>query len=93
MAVETFQDNDILAIWNEIFGMDKYSLRITEIQANYPQDRSLEILYPDINSVNTDFAMYLFDKPDRCIRLGQKAIKNLFNALPTIFHNVMVART
>ncbi len=77
MAVETFQENEILAIWNEIFSSDKYSLRIAEIQANYPMDRSLEVPYEDINSINTDFAMYLFDKPDRCLRLGRKAIKAL----------------
>ena len=77
MAVETFQDNEILAIWNEIFSADKYSLRISEIQANYPQDRSLYVPYGDIDSTNTDFAMYLFDNPDRCIRLGRKAIKSL----------------
>ena len=77
MAVETFQDNEILSIWNEIFSSEKYSLRIAEIEDNYPQDRSLVVPYPDINSANTDFAMYLFDKPDRCLRLGRKAIKNL----------------
>ena len=77
MVVETFQDNEILEIWDEIFSSDKYSLRIAEIQANYPQDRSIEIPYQDINSTNTDFAMFLFDNPDRCLRIGKKSIKNL----------------
>ena len=75
MAVETFEDNEILEIWNEIFSADEYSLRISEIEANYPQDRSLVVAYPDINSVNTDFAMYFLEKPDRCLRLGRKAIR------------------
>ena len=77
MAVETFQDNEIQEIWNNIFSDDGYSLRITEIQANYPQDRSLVVTYSDINKVNTDFAMYLLEKPDRCLRLGRKVIRNL----------------
>ena len=77
MAVETFQDNEILAIWNEIFSADKYSLRIAEIQANYPLDRSIEVPYADIDMANSDFAMYLFEKPDRCLRIGRKAIKSL----------------
>ena len=80
MALETFQENEILEIWNEIFSSDKYSLRIAEIQANYPQDRSLTIPFDDINDVNTDFAMYLFDYPDKCLKLGKKAIKNLLPA-------------
>ena len=78
MAAETFQDNEILAIWNEIFSDDKYSIMLAEIEANYPQKRSLEVDYTDIDTVNTDFAMYLFDKPDRCLTLGRNAIKNLF---------------
>ena len=77
MAVETFQDNEILAIWNEIFSADKYSLRIAEIQANYPLDRSIEVPYADIDMANSDFAMYLFEQPDRCLRIGRKAIRNL----------------
>ena len=77
MAVETFQDNEILAIWNEIFSADKYSLRIAEIQANYPLDRSIEVPYSDIDMANSDFAMYLFEQPDRCLRIGRKAIRNL----------------
>ncbi len=36
MAVETFQDNEILEIWNDVFSIDEYALRIVEIQANYP---------------------------------------------------------
>ena len=77
MAVETFQDNEILEIWNEIFSRDEYSLRITEIQANYPHDRSMVVTYHDIDTTNTDFAMYLMEKPDRCLRLGRKAIASL----------------
>ena len=77
MAVETFQDKEILAIWNEIFSDDDYSLRISEIQANYPQERSLYVPYSDINKVNTDFAMYIFNNPDRCLKIGREAIRNL----------------
>ena len=80
MVLETFQENEILEIWDEIFSSDRYSLRIAEIQANYPQDRSIEIPYNDINEVNTDFAMYLFDNPDKCLRLGKKSIKNMMPA-------------
>ena len=77
MAGETFQDNEILEIWNDVFSINEYALRIVEIQANYPQDRSLTVLYSEIDQINPDFAMYLLDKPDRCLRLGKKAIKNL----------------
>lgn len=75
MAINNFQDNEILEIWNEILLKDEHSIRIAEIQSNYPQDRSLLIPYSDIDAANTDFAMYLLSKPDRCLRIGKKAVK------------------
>ena len=77
MAVSSFQDNEIIGIWNEVFDSEVHALRIAEIQANYPQDRSLLIPYGDIDAVNPDFAMYLLDRPDRCLTLGKKTLKSL----------------
>lgn len=75
MAIDNFQDSEITAIWNEIFGKDEYAIRIAEIQTNYPQDKSLLVSYGDIDAINPDFAMYLLDKPDRCLDIGKKTLK------------------
>lgn len=73
----SFQDNDVRAIWEEVFDLDAYRPKITEIHDRYPDEKSLNIQYNDIDGVNPDFAMYLLDKPDRCIRIGEDVLKGL----------------
>lgn len=76
MAVSNFDEKEISAIWNEVFSSDAYRLRLAEIQANYPQDRSLFVPYSDLDTVNPDFGMYLLGKPDKCLRIGKKTLKS-----------------
>lgn len=78
MTMTAFQDSEILAIWDEIFSSDAYRLRVAEIESGYPQERSVFVKYPDIDLCNTDFAMFLLDKPDRCLKLGKQSLKSMF---------------
>lgn len=80
MPGNSFQDSEVTAIWDEVFSRDTYRIRIAEVQANYPQDRSIVVPYDDIDSVNPDFAMYLLDKPDRCLKLGRRSLKTAMSA-------------
>ncbi len=75
-----FQDNEITAVWEEIFGGDSYRLRIAEIQDNYPDEKSLYVPYSDIDACNTDLAMFMLGKPDRCLNLGEKALRGMLPA-------------
>lgn len=74
MAVN-FQDSEISLAWEEIFSKDKYRLMFADIAASYPEKKSLYVPYEDIDSYNTDFAMYLLDHPDRCLSRGREAAK------------------
>lgn len=76
----TFQDSDIQAIWDELFNTDHYHQKIAEIQDNYPDEKSLFILYSDLDACNPDFAMFLLDKPDRCLNIGEKALRSALSA-------------
>lgn len=76
MTVTTFQDEDILKFWDDILSGDTYRLKLAEIQDNYQDKKSLYVPYTDIDYYNSDFAIYLLNKPDRCIRLGEKAIRS-----------------
>ena len=76
MTVTTFQDEDILKFWDDILSSDTYRLKLAEIQDNYQDKKSLYVPYTDIDYYNSDFAIYLLNKPDRCIRLGEKAIRS-----------------
>ena len=71
----SFQDDDILKIWEGIFSNDDYRLKIADLAANYLEKKSVYVPYPDIDAYNPDFATYILEKPDRCIRLGEKVIR------------------
>lgn len=79
MAVR-FQDNEVVAGWEEILGRDDYRLHVAEVQAHYPDRKSVFVKYSDIDSFNPDLAMYILNYPDRCLELGQKALSNILPA-------------
>ena len=72
----SFQDNEVLAGWEEILSKDSYRLMMAEIADNYPDRKSLVVPYDDIDSYNTDLAMFILDNPDKALSLGQKAVRN-----------------
>ncbi|MDR2698929.1 MAG: minichromosome maintenance protein MCM [Candidatus Methanoplasma sp.] len=74
MAV-SFQDSEITAGWEEILGKDKYRLMFADIAASYPEKRSIYVPYEDIDSYNTDLAMYFLDNPDKCLNKGKDVVK------------------
>lgn len=74
-----FQDKDIAAAWEEILGKDKYRLMIADVAANYPDKKSIFVSYRDIEAMNIDFAMFVLENPDLCIRKGREAVRS---ALP-----------
>ncbi|MDR2846523.1 MAG: minichromosome maintenance protein MCM [Candidatus Methanoplasma sp.] len=70
-----FQDNEVLAGWEDILGKNKYRLMLAEIIASYPDKRSLNVDYEDIDAFNTDLAMFFLENPDRCLEKGRETIK------------------
>lgn len=74
-----FQEQDIIAAWEDILGKDKYRLMIADVAANYPDKRSVFVSYKDIEAVNIDFAMYVLEFPDQCLKKGREYIRS---ALP-----------
>ena len=76
MAVN-FQDSEIELAWSEVFSKDEYRIAIAEIANKYPQPKSLNVDYADINSYNVDFAMFILENPDRCLDLARKTVLSL----------------
>lgn len=76
----TFQDNDIKAIWEQIFSVSQYRLKIAEIRDRYPDEKSVNVSYADVDTANPEFAMYLLEKPDRCINLAEAVVKEQLGA-------------
>ena len=71
-----FQDSEVIAGWEDILGKTKYKLMLADIAASYPEKRSLYIDYEDVDSYNTDLAMYFLDNPDLCLKKGKEAVKS-----------------
>ena len=75
--VLNFQDSEIKTVWTEILSSDKYTMIIEEIADNFPQKKSVNVDYSDINAYNIDFAMFLLEYPDRCIKEAKNVVMNL----------------
>ena len=73
-----YQDGDIQTAWDEIFGtFEQYRIAIANIAAAYPDIKSLEVRYSDMDTYDTDFAMFVLDNPDRCLKIGQDCVHSL----------------
>ena len=71
-----FKDEEILAGWEDILAK-KYQLKVNEVADGYPDKRSIYVSYSDIDEYNSDMAIFILDRPDKCLALGRKAIKNI----------------
>ncbi|MDR0779005.1 MAG: minichromosome maintenance protein MCM [Methanomassiliicoccaceae archaeon] len=71
-----FKEEEVLAGWEDILSK-KYQLEMTKIADSFPEERSVFVSYKDIDEYNPDLAMFITDRPDRCLALGRKAIRNL----------------
>ncbi len=72
----TFQEDEVREAWEEIF-QNKYRLNIQEIADSYPDKRSLTVNYTDLDTYNTDLAMYILENPDFCLDIGRSVITTL----------------
>ncbi len=75
--MSNFQEQDIVAGWEEILSKDKYRFIIAEISANYPDKKSIFVSYKDIEAYNIDFAMHVLENPDFCMIKGKGVIKSI----------------
>ena len=75
-----FQDNEVMAGWEEIINRDDYHLKIVEIQDNYPKKKSLFVPYSDIDLYNPDLAMFILNHPDNSVKLGEKVLRGVLPA-------------
>lgn len=76
-AISTFQDEDITKLWEDLFQSKDYRIPIQDLADNYPDKRSIDVSYPDLDIRNTDIAMYILENPDKCLALGKAVILSL----------------
>ncbi|NLL94334.1 MAG: ATPase [Thermoplasmatales archaeon] len=72
-----FQDNEIAAGWEAVLAKDDYRLQMREVQSRYPDKKSIEVRYADLDAFNPDLALYILENPDLGMRMGKKALMGL----------------
>jgi replicative DNA helicase Mcm len=70
-------DEDISAKWEELFTDSEYRIRISEIADLYPEKRSLEISYPEIEDYDFELAEYFLNRSFKAIYLAERVIEKL----------------
>jgi replicative DNA helicase Mcm len=75
--VKELKDEDLVAKWEEFFTDSKYRHQITEIADFYPEKKSLEINYSEIESFDFELAEYFLNKSYKTTFIAERAIEKL----------------
>lgn len=70
-----YSTEELLLRWEEFFDERDYGGRITAIADAYPEERSLQVDYSDVERFDSDLALYLMDHPQNAIYAAEQAIK------------------
>ncbi len=75
--VKELKDEDIAAKWEEFFTDPKYRHRITEIADLYPEEKSLNVFYSEIEEFDFELAEYFLNRSYKSIYIAERVIGNL----------------
>ena len=86
----TYEDNEIAKVWETLLSSDKYRVMIADISDNYPNKKSVNVDYDDVNMYDITFASYLLEEPDRCLEIAKKAVMDLVPNMDRPGHGINV---
>ncbi len=72
-----FPQDELIAKWEEFFEEAGYLSRIIAVADRYPEERSLEVLFVELNRFDTDMAIYLMRHPLNVLTAGEEAMRRL----------------
>src|SRR5437870_8547656 len=72
-----FPQDELIAKWEEFFEEMRYLSKIIAVADRYPESRSLEASFLDLNRFDTDMAIYLLRHPLNVLMAGEEAIRRL----------------
>jgi replicative DNA helicase Mcm len=72
-----FPQEELIAKWEEFFDEMGYQPRIIAVADKYPEERSLEVPFDELNRFDTDMAIYLLGHPLNVLTAGEEAIRRL----------------
>src|SRR2546427_545190 len=68
-----FPQDELIAKWEEFFEEMGYLSKIIAVADRYPESRSLEASFLDLNRFDTDMAIYLLRHPLNVLMAGEVA--------------------
>src|SRR3989337_1014532 len=72
--IPEYSPGELVQKWEEFFDAFDYAGRILSVADAYPETRTLEVLFDEVNRFDTDFAIYFLRKPQTAIAAGEEAI-------------------
>src|SRR3990170_5793432 len=72
-----FPQEELIAKWEEFFEEMGYQARIIAVADRYPEERSLDVSFEELNRFDTDMAIFLMRHPLNGLTAGEEAIRRL----------------
>jgi len=82
--------DDLLARWDEFFANSRHRAGIAAMADRYPEVRSLNVAYWELDEFDPDMAMFVLERPDFALRAARQAAKSLMPPGRDIDINVRV---
>jgi replicative DNA helicase Mcm len=70
-----YTDEDLLARWEEFFETADYRSKVIDVSDHYPEQRSVNVSYSDLDQFDPDMADYLLQHPNKVLWNGEQTIK------------------
>jgi len=74
---EDMSDETLSRYLEDLLRTDKYRLRISEVGTAYPDERSIDMEFDDIDNYNRDLAEYLLNHPIKSLRTAEEAVRHI----------------
>lgn len=76
-TVPEYTPADLVQKWEEFFDAFDYAGRILSIADAYPESRTLEVPFDEVNRFDTDFAIYFLRHPQTSVTAGEEAVTRI----------------
>jgi len=72
-----YSKDDLLARWDEFFASTRHRAEIAALADRYPEVKSLQVPYRDIDEFDYEMAAFILEKPDFALEMARQAAKAL----------------
>jgi len=72
-----YPQEELIAKWEDFFEEMGYQSRIISVADRYPEERTLEVPFDDLNRFDTDMAIFLMRHPLNALTAGEEAVRRL----------------